>query len=100
MFPSTPNVESPTFDDAVHEMPVPMPAPSNPRFSPTNLAEVPPAEATPSISPVQNKLVEAWDAIKDDPKISDMNRGLNTLGESSIPGLLFCYMLSFPLWIT
>lgn len=75
MFPSTPNVESPTFDAAV---PVPIPAPSNTSFSPANLAEVPSVEALPSIS-VQNKLVEAWDVIKDDPKISDMNRGLHTL---------------------
>ena len=70
----------------MHEIPVPMPAPSNPRFSLTNLAilaVVPPAEAMPYISPVQNKLVEAWDAIKDDPKISDTNRGLNTVGVSS-----------------
>jgi hypothetical protein len=81
----------------VHEISLSMPATSNPSFSPTNLAEVPPAEAMQSISPVQNKLVEAWQAIKDDPKISDMNRGLDTLGVSSILGLLFCYMLCFPL---
>jgi hypothetical protein len=90
--PSTPNVESPTFDGSVHEMPVPIPAPSNPSFYPTNLAEVPPAEAMPSIRPI---LVEAWDAIKDDPNISDMNRGPSTLGVSSIPGLR--YILSFSL---
>jgi hypothetical protein len=97
MSSSTPNVKSSTFDGALHEIPVSMPAPSNPSFSPTNLAVEPPAEAMPSISPVQNKLVEAWDAIKDDPTTSDTNRGLNTVGVSSIPGVLFCYMLSFPL---
>ena len=80
----------------MHEMPVLMPASSNPSFSPTNLAIVPSPEAMLFNSPVQNKLqaVGAWDANKDGPKISDMNRGLKIVGVFLIPGIFFCYLLS------
>ena len=37
-------------------------------------------------SPVQDKLAEAWEAVKDDPRIATMSKELHTVGMCSLPG--------------
>jgi hypothetical protein len=37
----------------------------------------------PPVSPVPDKLAEAWDAIKDGPSIPKAKEGLDTIGASS-----------------
>jgi hypothetical protein len=39
-------------------------------------------------SPVQDKLAEAWDAVKDDARVAKMSRG-HTAGMGSLPRVLF-----------
>jgi hypothetical protein len=54
----------------------------------TNVTVVPQPEMVPAIDPVPDKLADAWDAVKDDPKITNMSRALDTVGASPAP-LLF-----------
>ena len=95
--PPTPNakVESPTSDGGVYQMPVIMPLPFTPGFSPTNLAIAPPPEAMPPLSPTSDRIVQAWDAVKDGPKFSNINRELDVVGACSALShrLLNCMMI-------
>ena len=97
--PPTPNtkVDSLTSDGGVYQMPVMMPLPFTPGFSPANLTIVPPPEAMPPISPTSDRLVQAWNAVKDGPKFSNINRELDVVGACSAlsPRLLNC-MMTFP----
>lgn len=60
-----------------------------PQVPPTNLAIVPPPEGKPAISLISDKLAEAWDAVKDGPKAASMSRGLDAVGVSSAPWIIF-----------
>jgi hypothetical protein len=71
--PLTSKAEGPAPQGGVCEMPIPMPVPS---IVMTNL-----------IPPVQGKLAEAWDAVKDDPRVAKTNRELDTVGMCSLPRL-------------
>lgn len=53
-----------------------------PEVSSTDLAIVPPplAEGKSAISPISDKLAEAWDAVKDGPKVAGTSRGLDAVG--------------------
>ena len=55
-----------------------------------NTVAVPSPERIPAIGAVPDKLVEAWGAVKDGPKIADTNRALHAVGVSATPPLLFC----------
>jgi hypothetical protein len=50
---------------------------------------VPSPEMGTVSSPVQDKLAEAWDIVKEDPKVADINRELDVVGARSLPKLLF-----------
>jgi hypothetical protein len=67
---------------------MPPPVPPIPRALPTNDAVVPSPEMVPAIGPVPDKLADAWDAVKNDPKVTNMSRALDTVGVSPAP-LLF-----------
>jgi hypothetical protein len=43
----------------------------------------------PAIGPVPDKLADAWDAVKDVPKIANTTRALDTVGVSSEPSFFF-----------
>ena len=62
-----------------------MPLPFTPGFAPTDLVTMPPPEATPPISPTSDKLVEAYDAVKDGPNVSSISRELDAVGACSVP---------------
>ena len=66
-------------------MPFPMPLPPDPTVFVTALPMVPPPEMIEASSPVQDKLAEAWDAVKDDPGFAKTSRGLDTVGMCSLP---------------
>ena len=68
-------------------MTFPMPVPPDPSVFTTNLATVAPPEIIPGRSPVQDKLAEAWDVVKDDPGVSKASRELNTVGVYSLSSL-------------
>jgi hypothetical protein len=42
-------------------------------------------EMSPATGPVPDKLADAWDAVKDGPKIANTTRALDTVGVSSTP---------------
>lgn len=79
----------------MHETPVTMPLPFTPGFFPTNLAMVPPPEAIPPIGPTSDKLVKAWDAVKDGPKFPSMSRELSVVGACPVPDFLTRYIVIF-----
>ena len=58
-------------------------SPSDPAVHLTNVAVVPSPETVPAIGPVQDKLAEAWDAVKDDRKIANTSRAVDADGVSS-----------------
>ena len=58
------------------------PDPAFPTVHLTNVAVVPPPETVPAIDPVQDKLSEAWDAVKDDRKIANRSRAVDANGKS------------------
>ena len=88
MTPISPRVEDLIPQGGVREMPIPMPLPPDPNVFMTNLAMVPPPETIEASSPVQDKLVEAWEAVKDDPEVAKTSRELDTAGVCS-PPILF-----------
>jgi len=55
-----------------------------------NSVTVPPPERIPATGAVPDKLAEAWDAIKDGPKIADRSRALHAkgVGVSAAPSLI------------
>jgi len=66
-------------------MPLPVPLPIIPDVFAINPDMAPPPEMIPTVSPVPDRLAEAWDAIKDGPSIPKANGGLHTVGVSSVP---------------
>ena len=75
--------ENSTFTDGVVAMPSPTPLPTTPDVFATNLYTVPSPEMIPPVSPVPDRLAEAWDAIKDGPSIPKAREGLDTVGASA-----------------
>ena len=78
--PTPPLTSKAAPQGGVREMPIAMPVPM------TNLVTGLP-EMIPDISPVQGKLGEAWDIVKDDPGVAKTNRELDTVGMCSLPRL-------------
>jgi hypothetical protein len=87
--PATPKAESHASVGGSCEMPVPMPLPVPSSVSLLNLSVAPPPEVTPATGPVPDKLAEAWDAVKEDPRIAKTSRELDAIGTSSTHGLPF-----------
>jgi hypothetical protein len=83
----SPRAEDLTPQGEVGEMPIPMPLPPDPNVFMTNLAMVPPPEMIEASSPVQDKLAEAWGAVKDDPGVAKPSRELDTAGVCSLARL-------------
>jgi hypothetical protein len=86
--PSQPTPTSPlasrshTSESGVDEITLPAPAVSSVLL--TNVAIVPsPEMVSATISPMPDRFSDAWDAVKDDPKITHMSRALDTVGVSS-----------------
>jgi hypothetical protein len=65
---------------------MPTPVPAIPSVIPTNAAVIPSPEMVPAVGPVPDKLADAWDAVKDEPKIAKTSR---SVGVSSAPSLFF-----------
>ena len=68
-------------------MPLPLPIPTTPRVLVTTTAEGSPRPLESAFDRVSHKLVETWDAVKDDPKVTNKNRGLDNAGTPSVPQL-------------
>ena len=83
----TPKTEGPVPQGGVCEMTFPIPVPPDPSAFTTNLAMVAPPEIMPDRGPVQDKLAEAWDVVKDDPGVAKASRELNTIGVCSLSSL-------------
>jgi hypothetical protein len=83
--PFTFKAKDPTTEGGTDEMSPPVPAIPSVLF--TNAAVVPLPEMVPNICPVPDKLADAWEAVKGDPKITNMSRDLDTVGVSSFPRL-------------
>ena len=83
----SPGSEDLTPQGGVGEMPIPMPLPPDPNVFMTNFAMVPPPEMIEASSPVQDKLAEAWGAVKDDPGVAKTSRELDTAGVCSLARL-------------
>lgn len=90
-----PKAEGPTSEDGMREMPPPMPLPTTPGVLLTNLAMVPPPEMIPVISSVPDKLAEAWEAVKDDPRVAESPEA-DTICAFSVPRLLRCVLIPSP----
>jgi len=80
--PLPPKTESSTSEDGVIAVPLPIPLPTTPSVFANNPDRVSPPEMIPTMSPVPDKLAEAWDAIKDGPNIANARRRLDTVGVS------------------
>jgi hypothetical protein len=66
-------------------MPLPMSLPATgPDVLLTNLPMVPRAETMSVSNPMPDSLSEAWNAVKDGPKVSNVSRRLNATGASSV----------------
>ena len=61
----------------------------HPQCTLDDVAVIPSPELIPAIDPVPEKLVDAWDTVKDDPKSANTSRELDTVGVCSPPRLLF-----------
>jgi hypothetical protein len=96
--PSTPKAKSTTTESGVDEDSSPIP--SIPNVLRTNVSVVPSPEMVLAVGgSVTDKLADAWDAVKDDPKIAKTSRALDTVGVpvSSVPSLLSFGALICPL---
>ena len=81
--PLTSKDRGPTTESGVDGLSPPVPA--IPGVLPTNVASEPSPEMIPANDPVPDKLADAWDAVKDDPKFANMSREFDTVGVSSVP---------------
>jgi hypothetical protein len=72
------NAKSPTTERGVDEA-----IPAVPSVLLTNVAFVPSPEIVPVIDSVSDKLVDAWDAVKVDPKSASTSRRFDTIGVTS-----------------
>jgi len=66
----------------------PTPLSTTPGVFLTNLAMVPSPDMVPAIGPVPDTLSDAWDAVKDNPKISNVSRELDVVGAFSVLDLV------------
>jgi hypothetical protein len=74
----------------MREMLFDKPLPPEPGVFLTKLAMVSSPDLMPVCSsPVQDKLAEAWDAVKDDARVAKMSQELHTAGMCSLPRVLF-----------
>jgi hypothetical protein len=83
----TSNAEGPTTESGVGELPPPVPA--VPSVILTNDSIVPSSGIIPAAGTVPDKLADAWDALKADPKFANTSRELDTVGASSAPSFFF-----------
>ena len=86
---SIPKAQSSAPDVEVPEMPLPMPLPTFPGVSMTNLAMIPPPEVIPAVVPALDKLAEARDAVNDGPNMAETSRKLDSVGSFSVPPPLY-----------
>ena len=63
-------------------------SPTIPSVPPTNPFVVPSPVMVPAVNPAPDKLADAWDAVKGDPKIAD--KTLDTVGVSSVSFSMIC----------
>jgi hypothetical protein len=59
------------------------PVPAIPSVLLANVVVGPSLGIVSADDPVPNKPADAWDAVKDDPKVANMSRALDTVGASS-----------------
>ena len=86
----TPKAGYPLAQGGTREMLFDKPLPPEPSVLLTKLPMVSSPNMIPACrSPIQDKLAEAWDAVKDDPRIATMSKELHTVGMCSLPGVLF-----------
>ena len=83
--PLTPEAVGPTIESRVDEIFPPVPV--IPSGGLTNAAVVSSPESVLAIDPVPDKLAEAWDAVKDDPRVAKASRELDTVGVCPLPRL-------------
>jgi hypothetical protein len=74
---STAKAENPPTEGRVDAL-----SPPDPAVRLTNVAVIPSPETVPAIGPVQDRLTEAWDAVKDDRKIASTSRAVDPDGVS------------------
>jgi hypothetical protein len=77
--PIIPKSESPTPDDRMAGIPQLTPLSTTPGVL-VNVAMLPPPDIIPAIGPMPDTLTEAWDAVKDDPKITNASLKLGAVG--------------------
>ena len=66
-----------------------LPVPAVPSGLLTDVAVLPSPKMVPAIGPVQEELADAWEAVKDDPRIANTSRELDTVGVCSLFRLHF-----------
>lgn len=88
--PSKSTAVQPSTESRVNTSPPPDPAISSVHL---NSVAVPSPERIPAIGAVQDKFAEAWDAIKDGPKIAETSHALHAVGVSAAPSLFFYHAL-------
>lgn len=88
--PLTPKAEYPLPRGGMREMLFDKPLPPEPSVFLTKLSMVSSPELMPICSsPVQDKLAEAWDTVKDDARIAKTSQERHTAGMCSFPRVLF-----------
>jgi len=55
----------------------------------TDNVVIPSPDTVPAIGAVPDKLADAWDAVKDEPKIANKSQALDTVGVSPAPSFFF-----------
>ena len=81
--PTPTQTENPTSTNGAITVPSSIPLPTNPDVFAANLGTAPPLEIIPTVSPVTDRLTEAWDKIKDGPSIPKAGEGLDTISAFS-----------------
>jgi hypothetical protein len=91
--PSTPSLapgaENLPPEHGVLEMPLPMPFPTTPSVLSTTTATGPPRPPESTFDRVPDKLVETWNTVRDDPRVTNESRGLDNAGTPLALGLHF-----------
>ena len=90
--PFTPKAEYPLAQGGIREVLFDKPLPPEPSVLLTKLTIVPSPNimmVPVSSSPVQDKLAEAWNAVKDDARVAKMSQERHTVGMYSLPKVLF-----------
>jgi hypothetical protein len=87
--PLTPKVEYSPPQGGMRDMLFDKPLPPEPSVFLTKLSMVSSPDMMPICSsPVQDKLAEVWDVVKDDARVTKMSRGDRTVGMCLFPGVL------------